>query len=119
MLARELETALPVTGVPAAAAVELSATTGGRAAASFDALAERAAFEAELRREQRIFTAQARLSALVVGGGPLLVAAALLASGRARVLLDHGAPGITAGVVGLGLEIAGLVVVALLLRSHR
>ena len=117
-VAEALEECLPVTGVSAAAAIQLSAGSGARAASAFDALADRAAFEASVAREHRALTAQARLSALVVGGGPLVVAAVLLVTGRARVLIDHGAVGITAGLVGLGLELAGVAVVIALLRRH-
>lgn len=115
-VAADIETSLPTNGVLAGAAVRLVARTGARAADTFDALAERAAFGAELARERRTLTAQARLSALVVGGGPLLFALFLLVSGRARTLWEHGAVGIGIGVAGLGLEVLGLVAVVLVLR---
>lgn len=118
-VAARLGAGLPSTGRVTAAAIELAAASGARAASVFEVLAERAAFEAELVREQRALTAQARLSALVVGGGPLLFCFALLVTGRARVLLDHGTVGIAAGIVGLGLELAGLATVALLMRGAR
>ena len=115
-VAVRLAAGLPSTGRAAAAAMELAAASGARAASVFEVLAERAAFEAELAREQQALTSQARLSALIVGGGPLLFGVGLLATGRAGVLLDHGAAGIAAGVIGLGLELAGLLAVALLMR---
>ncbi len=117
-VATELEGALPVTGVATGAAVRLSASSGGRAAAAFDALADRALFEKDMAREQRALTAQARLSALVVGGGPLALALLLLGTGRARTLFEHGTVGLLALGVGLGLELAGIATVAVLLRRH-
>jgi tight adherence protein B len=115
-IAERLAAALPANGRVAAPAVRLAGTTGGRAAALFDILSERATHQGELQRERGTLTAQARLSAVVVGLAPLGFAGLLLASGRASVLLDHGTAGVAIMVVGLGLEVSGLVVVALLLR---
>ena len=117
-VAEALGPVLPVTGRAASVAIELSAQSGARAASLFDALAERAVFEAEMSREQRAVTAQARLSAVVVGAGPLLFGVVLLATGRGQVLLQHGTAGIIAGGVGVGLQVAGLLIVVLVLRRN-
>ena len=114
-LAKEIATALPARGPVASGAIGITAQTGAQSAATFEALAARASFAADLERERRTLTAQAKLSAVVVGGGPLLFAVVLLLTGRLGTLLDNGAVGITIGVVGLGLELAGLAVVAALL----
>lgn len=115
-VAAPLGDALPLNGKLAAAALRIAADTGGKAASVFDGLAARAAFAAELAREQRAVTAQARLSALVVGGAPLLFGMLLLATGRAGTLLEHGGIGIGIAVVGFALEAAGIAAVALVLR---
>jgi len=114
-LAKEIATDLPTNGPVASGAIGITAQTGAQSAAIFEALAARASFAADLERERRTLTAQAKLSAVVVGGGPLLFAVVLLLTGRLGTLLDSGAVGITIGVVGLGLELAGLAVVAALL----
>lgn len=103
-------------GVAAAAAVELSAWSGARVAGVFDGLAERATEAAELRREQRAATTQARLSALVVGLAPLAFTTLLLAGGGIESLQRAGRAGLFIVGVGLSLELAGLLVVALILR---
>lgn len=103
-------------GVTAAAALELSAWSGARTAAVFEGLADRATEAAELRREQRAATIQARLSAWVVGLAPLVFTALLLAAGGAGSLGRAGGVGMTVIAVGVTLEIAGLAVVALMLR---
>lgn len=115
-IARELRRALGVNGRRVAAAVELSAITGARAADAFLTLAQRAAHVTVLVRERRALTAQARLSALVVGGAPLIFGIGLLASGRGAVLVGAGPAGIVTLAVGLTLELSGLVVVAVMVR---
>ncbi len=118
-LAAEIATGLPTNGPVAAAAIDLTARTGARAAATFEALADRAGFTAELARERRALTAQARLSAVVVGGAPVLLAVGLLASGRGATLLAHGTAGVAVGLVGIGLLLTGLVAVIALSRRTR
>jgi len=110
--------ALPVNGRLAAAAFRLAAHGGGRVAAMMQTLADRAAEVGRLERERRALTAQARASAWVVGGAPLLLLALLGLSGRLGPLLaDPAGPPILA--VGLGLEAMGAVVVWLMLRANR
>lgn len=114
-LAEAIAAALPTNGPVASGAIRITAQTGAQSAATFEALAARASFAADVERERRTLTAQAKLSAIVVGGGPLLFAVVLLLTGRLGPLFDHGAVGITIVIVGLGLELAGLAVVAALL----
>ena len=100
------------------AALELSAWSGARAAVVFERLAERAAEAAELLREQRTATAQARLSAWVVGLAPLVFTTLLLAAGGAQSLGRVGNAGYVIMAIGVGLELAGLIVVAVILRRE-
>jgi tight adherence protein B len=114
-----LEDALPVNGRLAGAAFRLAVSTGAGAAGVFAALAHRAAAAGEAHRELRALTAQARLSALVVGGAPLLVAVLVAGLGNPATLMAPG-PGRAAVAVGLGLELAGLATVWLMARGpHR
>ena len=99
---------LPDCGRLAAAAVGVGTRTGGRAAAVFLRLAERAAAVAEVNRQRRVLTTQARLSAVVVAGLPLAWLT-LGGYGQMRSLIAAGGTGIA--VVGGGLELIGLVVV--------
>ena len=116
-VARQMRLGLAHNGVAAAAAVELSGWSGARTAAVFEGLAERASEAAELRREQRVATTQARLSAWVVGLAPLVFTALILAGGLGS--LDR-FDGTVAMVIGVGvlLELCGLAVVALILRRE-
>ncbi len=115
-IAEAVETQLPENGRLAAAAFRLSDWSGARVADTFDGLAERAAATAELARERRAATAQARLSAVIVGVAPLVFTALLVATGRGAGLLEHGSLGWLVLGVGLGLETVGLVTVAVIVR---
>ncbi len=110
-IAGELRDRLPVSGSLAAPALRLAADAGGRAAEVFGELAARALEADEIARERRVATAQARLSALVVGLAPLGFAVLMLLSGRGEALLDAGAAGLVVAVVGLSLQAAGMAVV--------
>lgn len=91
-----------------AAAVVVAARSGGRAATVFSRLADRAAADAELARQKRVLTTQARMSAVVVGVMPLLW---MLFGGVARLemLVASGAGAVAlVGVVMEGLGI-GLI----------
>jgi Flp pilus assembly protein TadB len=112
----ELRSRLPFNGQATAAAVELSAWSGARVASMFEALADRAADAAELRREQRSATTQARMSAWVVGLAPLVFTALILAGGGARALGRAGFGGYVVMAVGGALEVLGLVAVWVILR---
>ncbi len=72
------------------AAVRIQQETGGNLASLFDVLAETMLGRARLRREVRALTAEARLSAYVLGALPLVLGALISAVDHAylRVLLD-------------------------------
>lgn len=103
-------------GVTAAAALELSASSGARTAAVFESLAERATGTAELERERRAATTQARLSAWVVGLAPLLFTGLVLAGGSFGSLDRFDGAGAAVIAAGIVLELTGLAVVAMILR---
>lgn len=115
-IAKAVELQLPENGRLAAAAFRLSDWSGARVADTFDGLAERAAATAELARERRAATAQARLSALIVGVAPLAFTVLLVATGRSVGLVAHGGLGWLVLGVGLGLEMLGLIAVAAIVR---
>lgn len=115
-IAEAIELQLPENGRLAAAAFRLSDWSGARVADTFDGLAERAAATAELARERRAATAQARLSALIVGIAPLAFTVLLVTTGRGAGLVAHGGLGWLVLGVGLGLEMLGLIAVAAIVR---
>lgn len=118
-LAAWLTSALPRNGRHAAIALKLAADSGAAAAPVFDRLAARATRDAELVREVDAATAQARLSAYVVGGAPVAVVLLLAATGRLDVLSGGGGPGAAVALGGVGLVAAGLGVIWLILRAAR
>ena len=114
-----LAAALPRNGRLVAAAFRLAATTGGRAAGVMTTLAARADDVGALTRERRALTAQARLSAWVVGGAPLLLLVVLGVTGRLSGLLGDPMGRVVLGV-GVLLELAGAaVVVTMIHRAGR
>jgi tight adherence protein B len=115
-IADAVETRFPENGRLAAAAFRLSDWSGARVADTFEGLAERAAASAELVRERKAATAQARLSALVVGIAPVAFATLLFATGRGSGLMAHGTIGVLVLGAGLALELIGLIVVAMIIR---
>jgi Flp pilus assembly protein TadB len=115
-VAGTVEAQLPENGRLAAAAFRLSGWSGARVADTFDGLATRAAATAELARERRAATAQARLSAVIVGVAPLVFTVLLMITGRGAGLLSSGALGQLILGLGLGLELTGLVAVAVIVR---
>ena len=115
-VAAAIGTALPVNGRLTAAAYRIAAETGSRAGGVFSRLAVLASRGAELRRERGSLTAQARLSALVVGVAPLVFVALVLMTGRGSDLLAAGAVGLALGVVGAALILTGLVVIGVIVR---
>lgn len=108
-----LARALPINGRLAAAAYRLVAETGASASAVFAGLAVRAAGAGDMAREGRALTAQARLSAWLVGGLPVVAIAALSLAGRGPDPAGAGGLLIAAGV---GLIAVGGVVVWLMVR---
>ena len=99
---------LPGTGPKAAAAFRVAATSGGRAADVFLRLADRAAADADLARQRRVLTTQARLSALIVGGLPA-VWFVFGGVGRLETLIAGG--GAVIALLGLGMEALGIALV--------
>ncbi len=114
-MARLLRSALYANGRIASASFVLAADSGGPAATVMQSLALRAARDGELQRERRSLTAQARASAWVVAGLPGVLLAGTIASGR----LDSGGDALLGVIVavGVGLQAAGVVVVAAMLRG--
>lgn len=111
-----VEVQFPENGRLAGAAFRLSDWSGAQVADTFAGLADRASSSAELARERKAATAQARLSAIVIGIAPAVFAALLLATGRGSGLVDHGVIGLSILGIGLTLEVLGLLVVALIIR---
>ena len=99
---------LPVNGRRLATAIEVVAISGGRSANLFLRLADRAAADADLARQRRTLTTQARMSALVVGGMPILWMA-FGGLGRLQLLVESGAAAVA--VVGVMLEGVGVLLV--------
>ena len=116
-VALRLERALPVNGRNAAVAFRLASRTGAGAAAVFSRLAAGANAAAEARRERNALTAQARLSAMVVGGAPIAAVVVLLATGRLETLGSSGGIGMAIAAIGLGLVGLGLTIVWVMLRD--
>lgn len=112
-VAEALEVALPVNGRLAAAAVRLAGSTGAKSAALFTDLAVRAAQASELSRERRALTAQARLSAGVIGGAPLVFVLLMSLIGQGP---GNSGPGSLLSLIGLALIAAGESVVWIMLR---
>lgn len=115
-IADTIEDRFPENGRLAAAAFRISDWSGARVADTFDGLAERAAGVAELARERRAATVQARLSAVVVGAAPVVFALLLIATGRGSGLVGHGTIGMIVLGIGFALEICGMVIVAMIVR---
>ncbi len=109
-----LEHRLPHTGMLARAALLLGSETGGEIRSSIADLGAMARDLIEVERQVGVHTAQARLSALVVGVLPLVAAIGLMA---ARGGLPDPGIGRALVVAGLGFQIAGLGFVALILRG--
>ena len=68
-----------------------------------------------LARERRALTSQARASAAVVGGAPVLLAGAAALTGRLGTLAGSPAGPVILGV-GFGLQAAGIAVVWSMVR---
>lgn len=115
-VASALSKQLAHNAVAVGAAFELSDWSGARTAAVFEGLADRATEAAQLEREKAAATAQARFSAWVVGLAPLVFTALLLAGGGFGSLRRAGGAGFFVIGLGLALEVAGLAVVALILK---
>ena len=115
-VAQALSDRLPRNGRLAAAAFVLSSEMGARAADVFETLALRSAGMDDLVRERRTLTAQARMSALVVAGLPVLLLIGMAVTGKAQALLAAGAVGWAIAAVGGLLELSGVAAVLFMLR---
>ena len=114
-IADALSVALPEYGDVTAAAVRTAGATGGRVAAVFESLAQVAAEDREMQRETKAATAQARVSAIIVGGMPVGFLAFQAASGRLSELLSTNV-GIGVLAVGGTFLALGAGTVAVMLR---
>lgn len=115
-VASDMSRQLPVSAPLLRPAVAVAASAGGSAATVFDALAGRARTELEAQRELRAATAQARLSAWVVGGMPVVAVGYGIATGRIQALIRTGSIGVVVMTVGLALLLVGLAAVVVLVR---
>lgn len=119
VLADELGRALGPVGPMVAAAVRLSAVTGGAAAALFEELATQVMQAEDLRRELRAAVAPVLAQGVIVGGVPLTVVAWMAASGRLLSLLSAGPVEAAVVVTGLALVLSGVGAVASLMWRSR
>lgn len=119
-IGRSIGSSLPINGVTAAATFRLAANTGGAIGPVVAALASRAEAMGRLSRERSALTAQARLSAWIVGGAPIGLVLLGLVTGRGFGAGDLGRGGTM--LVGTGLALIGagsLVVWAMVRRADR
>lgn len=107
-VAGHLRSTLHFNGSLVGAAYQIVSDTGARAAGVFTSLAVRAAERGELERERRTLTAQARLSAWLVGGLPVAGTVLLAATGRGPQLTGVG--GLLAAVGAFLIALGGLAV---------
>jgi Flp pilus assembly protein TadB len=99
------------------AAVSMSEVAGGSLADHLQRMAEVAEIDEAAERERRVSTSQARFSALVVGGVPLIVAAVVV--GVRGVPEPGGALMVIPMVVGAGLLLFGSGAVMWMSRTGR
>lgn len=116
-VADSLEVALPRLGGLTAAATRAAGRTGGRAADVFEGLALIVQEELELVRERRAATAQARFSAVIVAGIPLLYLAYAGVTGKLAVLVAAGTVGVVLLGVGFVLLLGGTLAIWSMVRK--
>jgi len=112
-----LKSDIPLSSELAGAGIKLAARSGAPAAPLFARLAERSRIAEQLERELRVLTAQARLSAAVVGLIPVGLGIGMVLSRGGAVLASSAAR--TTVAAGLSLQLIGLGIIAALLRMHR
>ncbi|GBE25673.1 hypothetical protein BMS3Bbin02_01961 [bacterium BMS3Bbin02] len=95
-------------GVRLRAVLAIADSTGGKAGVVFDALADTMRRRESLDRERRMATAQARFSAGVIAGGPLVVLLWLMVTGSLGTMLSGGGLGAVIVVLGTVLEVVGV-----------
>ncbi|MDE0122535.1 MAG: type II secretion system F family protein [bacterium] len=108
--------AMPVHGSLASAALRVADRTGGRVAEVFDSAAALALEEDELRQERRAATAQARTSAVVVVGIPVLVVIYRILSGSLSRSLSANPLSALLTVAGITLLALGVAVMLVLIK---
>ncbi|MCP3973349.1 MAG: hypothetical protein GY720_02515 [bacterium] len=118
LVSSEVVTMLSLSDDLPAAGIRLASRTGAPSSKVFGRLAEQARAAKQHQRDRGAATAQARLSAAVVGLVPPGLGMAILTAGGGRHLAQPG-PARTAVVFGAGLQLLGLVVIAVLLRLER
>lgn len=110
-VAAALAAALPRNGRLMGSAWSLASESGAPASAVMRLLARRAAERGRLDRERHGLTAQARATAWLIAGLPLILFVALLATGRIGA-----GPALPVALAGFGLQGAGIGLVGLMLR---
>ncbi len=116
-ISQAVAAAMPIHGALAAAALRVADRTGGRVAEVFESAAALALEEDELRQERRAATAQARTSAVVVVGIPVMVIVyRIFSGGLARSI---SASAISAFLTISGMTLLGLGVAVMLILIKR
>lgn len=110
-IARSMAAVMPHNGRLVAAAWALAGESGAPAAPIMRLMADRAAERGRLDRERRALTAQARATAWLIAGLPLVVLVGLVVTGRVGA-----GPGLPVIAAGVALQVAGLAVVVWMLR---
>jgi len=119
-IGRSIGAALPVNGVATAATFRLAAGTGGAVGPVVAALASRAEAMGRLARDRSALTAQARMSAWIVGGAPIGLVLIGLLTGHGLGADEFGRGGAVLIGTGLALIVSGsLVVWAMVRRADR
>jgi len=118
LVAVEVQTMFALDDELATAGIRLASRSGAPTGLLFSRLAERLRFAEQLERDRKALTAQARLSAAVIGLLPAAPGVIMLASGGSGRLLEPG-PSRSVALFGLALQLLGLMVIAGLLRAER
>ncbi len=117
LAAIEVRTMFALDDELATAGIRLASRSGAPAGPLFSRLGERLRSAEQLARDRKALTAQARLSAAVIGLLPAAPAVIMLASGGGR-LLEPG-PSRSVVLLGLALQLLGVLVIIGLLRADR
>jgi tight adherence protein B len=115
-IADEAAAVLPHRGRAVGAALSVAGAAGGRVAVVFERLAADAWADVESGRAMAALTVQARLSAWVVGGLPVVGLVILVVTGRLGAVLGSGSVAAFAMAVGVVLEVAGVAAVVAMVR---
>jgi len=119
-IGRALEDSMRVNREAVSAAFRLASLTGGAIAPVVEALAERAEADGRLGRDRRALTAQARMSAWVVGGAPVVLIVLGILTGAGPDVDELGTGGSILVLAGLALILSGsLLVWAMVRRAER